>query len=332
MDQVPDPVAPQTEAEPRVALFSLVSGEGDGFLLGQAAGDAAGGAWELGYSAVTEQATVIAYQLIEHREIDGQRLLRDIRELDGLEGDEPVYRGETSHFRVWLDRAAAGAPVPEEEPSLDGAPRATPVGVAFRHDAAKVVDEALRLNRPFHADASSLAAGAIAAAAVAAACFGQAGMDLVAGVSEAVLPALPRLAGEASGAERLDHLVSDFERARSLVGSTDGAQILSRLGGEDPDPVHTMLTGLILAAHITDRPHLPLEESARLGGSVLGAAVGAIVGARVGIRAWPWVFANDTWFAEIGRRLVRGPDEVRDLPIPYAVEFHITSGERPGYY
>lgn len=332
MEQVPESGRPDPGSAPSGALYSLVSGEGDGFLLGQAAGDAAGGAWELGYSAVTEQATVIAYQLIEHREIDGRRLLRDIRELDGLEGDEPVYRGETAHFRAWLDRAAAGAPVPEEEPSLDGAPRVTPLGVAYRRDPARVVTEALRLNRHFHSDASSLAVGAIAAAAVAASCFGQSGIDLVAGVSEAVLAAMPQLSEESSGTERLDGLASDFERTRTLVGSTRGPEVLSRLGGASPDPVHIMLAGLALAATVTTRHHLPLEEAARIGGSVLGAAVGAIVGARVGIRAWPWVFANDTWFAEIGRRLVRGPNEVRDLPIPYAVEFHITSGERPGFY
>jgi ADP-ribosylglycohydrolase len=313
-------------------LFSLVAGEGDGFLLGQAAGDAAGGVWELGYSAVTQQSTVIAYQLIENRRLDPQRTLRDIRELDGLEGDEPVYRAEAAHFRAWLDRAAAGAPVPEEEPSLDGAPRVTPVGVAFRRDAARVVAESVTLNRLFHRDASSLAAGAIVASAVAASCFGQSGIDLIAGVSEAVLPARDEIGAGTNGAERLERLGDDIGRARDLVGRSQAEEIHAGLGGDDSDPIQMALTGVILAANVWSRPHLPLEEAARLGGSVLAAAVGGIVGARVGIRPWPWVFANDTWFAEIGRRLVRGPDEVRDLPIPYAVEFHITSGERPGFY
>jgi hypothetical protein len=56
------------------------------------------------------------------------------------------------------------------------------------------------------------------------------------------------------------------------------------------------------------------------GGSETGAVTGAIVGARSGLRLWPWRVANETWFAEIGRRLVTRYREVRDLPIPYAVE------------
>jgi hypothetical protein len=93
-----------------------------------------------------------------------------------------------------------------------------------------------------------------------------------------------------------------------------------------------VLAGLLLAAPVAPRHHVPISSAAQIGGSRLGAVVGAIVGARVGIRAWPWAFANDTWFAEIGRRLVRGPDEVRDLPIPYAVEQHLMSGGRPGFH
>ena len=58
--------------------------------------------------------------------------------------------------------------------------------------------------------------------------------------------------------------------------------------------------------------------------------VGGIVGARVGIRAWPWAFANDTWFAEIGRlvRAQRSPGPAHSR----AVEHHLISGERQGLY
>ena len=311
------------DPEPR---FTLIAGEGDGIMLGLAAGDAAGGASELGYSAVTEQATVIAYQLIEHRRLGPAELVRALREMDGAEGGEAVYRSETSQFRAWLDRAAAGSPVPEEEPCLDGVARAAPLGVAFRDDPAAVVGETLAMSRLFDRDASSRAASVISASAVAAASFGQSGADLIAGVTQAAAPALDAVAVGSAGRERLGSLESDLTGLVGAVGVEDGAQAMDRAGGDPSDPIHLMLAGLLLAAPVAVPRHGPIGEAARIGGSTLGAAVGAIIGARAGIRVWPWDFANDTWFAEIGRRLTRGPDEVRDLPIPYAVEQHLILG------
>jgi ADP-ribosylglycohydrolase len=320
------------EDGPSEPLFSLVAGEGDGFMLGAAAGDAAGGAWELGYSAVAEQITVLSYQLIQHRHLDTTRVIQVLRELDGSEEGDPVYRAETPHFRAWLDRAAAGSPVPEEEPSLDGVARAIPIGVAFRRDPEAVTWEATELGRLFSRDAGSVAAGAVAAAAVAASCFGQSGRDLIVGVTETVVPVIKTLGDGLYGSQRLDTLEAELGRLFEAVGVGDGKEALAYAGGDAHDPIQVMLAGLLLAAPATDRYHTPIEQAAKIGGSTLGAAVGGIMGARVGIRAWPWAFANDTWFAEIGRRVTRGPDEVRDLPIPYAVEQHLISGSRPGFH
>ncbi len=89
---------------------------------------------------------------------------------------------------------------------------------------------------------------------------------------------------------------------------------------------------LLLAAPVNERYHTAVEQAARVSGSPAAAIVGAMIGSRVGIRAWPWAFANDTWFAEIGRRVVRGPDEIGDLPIPYAVEQHLMSGSTRGFH
>lgn len=318
-----------TDNEP---LFSLVSGEGDGFMLGVAAGDAAGGAWELGYSAVTEQITVICYQLIQHRHLDPTMITRRVRELDGSEDGGSVYRAESPHFRVWLDRAATGSPMPDDEPATDGIARAVPVGVAYRRESRHVVEGAIELSRIFHRDAGSIAAGAISASAVAASCFGQTGRDLVAGVAEAVMPAIDDIAGGAVGEGRLESLEQDFSTAMDAVGTTSGEEVLASLGDDPADPIHQALAGVALAAPADEVPHGPVEQAARIGGSILGAAVGAIIGSREGIRAWPWAFANDTWFAEIGRRLTRGPDEIRDLPIPYAVEQHLITGVRADFH
>jgi ADP-ribosylglycohydrolase len=314
------------------ALYTVVAGEGDGFLLGLAAGDTAGGAWELGYSATTEQATILSYELITKRALDVDGVVAGFLEMDGLHEEEPVFRSESPEFRAWLDRARAGKPVPGPEPSLDAAARGPALGVAFRGEPEKLVETAIELGRGFHSDGPTVAAGVIAAAAVAASCFAQSGLDLIAGVGETV-----ELCGEdfAKGLDRADRVAGLAEEVRGLVpavGVTSGQEAVDAVGGTTDDPVRMMLAGLLLAAPVAHRHHVPISEAANLGGSRLGAIVGAIVGARVGIRAWPWAFANDTWFAEIGRRLVRGPDEVRDLPIPYAVEHHLMSGGRPGFH
>jgi hypothetical protein len=255
-----------------------------------------------------------------------------LRELDGSEDGEAVYRAETPSFRSWLDRAAAGRPVPEYEPCLDSVARAVPIGVTFSNDPRSVSWEALELGRLFDADAGSLTAGVISAASVAASCYGQAGRDLIAGVRETVFPVLEAIASEAENAARLESLPDEFDRLIEATGVVDATAAMLVVGGDRSDPLQVMLAGLLLVAPATERHHLPIEQAARIGGSVLAAAVGGIMGARVGIRAWPWAFANDTWFAEIGRRVARGPDEVRDLPIPYAVEQHLMTGARPGLH
>ncbi|MFQ5522089.1 MAG: ADP-ribosylglycohydrolase family protein [Acidimicrobiia bacterium] len=313
-------------------LFRLVSGEGDGFMLGVAAGDTAGGASTLGYSAVAVQVTIIAYELIEHRQLDYDRLVRALLELDGAFDGERVFRGESPEFRSWLDKAGTGQPLPVPSRSLDAAPRGVPLGVALRRQPEAVIAESVRLGRLFHSDASTVAAGVVAAAAAAASCFAQIGRDFITGTAEAVVPHIETIAAGLEEPQRLERLAADFDRALAGIGVSSGPEALARLEGDEDDPLTLVLAGLMLAAQRDVRFHLPVEQAARIGGSPLGATVGGWIGARIGIRAWPWAFVNDTWFAEIGRRLVRGPDEVADLPIPYAVEHHLISGETPGFH
>ena len=302
-------------------------------MLGLAAGDTAGGLWELGYSAITEQATVIAYQLIEGGALDLDAVVFALRELDGANEEEPVYRAESPQFRAWLDQAAAGRPVPEEDPSLDAAPRAVPLGVAHRRDPGRLRDQALALGRLFHDDPPSILSGMVTAGAVAASCFGQSGRDLITGIIEIAEPVAATLGPDPASGREPGDFVEGLRQIAGHVGVTDGDEALAIVTeGGDPAPWDLVRAGLLLSAPVVERSHLPVEQAARIGGSPLAAMVGGIVGARVGIRAWPWAFANDTWFAEIGRRLVRGPNEVRDLPIPYAVEHHLISGERQGLY
>ena len=316
-----DPVEESVPAEvSSEALYTVVSGEGDGAMLGLAAGDAAGGAWDLGYSAVTEQATIVAYDLIFSGSVDTDRIVAGMLDMDGAGDNEAVLRAESPEFRAWLDRAHNRGVSPGDEPSLDAAPRAVLVGVAFRREPERLVGEAMELTRLFHTDADTLASAVVAAAAAGASCFAQSGMDLLAGVAE-VLDSAP-ISPEVG------------ERVRNLMDPnwvTSGEAALERVGGGG-GPLDLVLAGLALSAPFSGRPHPAIEQAAKIGGSRLGAVVGCLIGARVGIRAWPWPFANDTWFAEIGRRLVRGPRELRDLPIPQAVEQHLMSGERRGFH
>jgi ADP-ribosylglycohydrolase len=274
----------------------------------------------------------MAYELIARRELDHTRLVAALLEMDGVDEEEPVFRAEGPEFRMWLDRARAGQPVPGEDPSLDAAVRATVLGVAYRRDPKGLVSATTRLGRLFHNDAGTVAAGIMSASAVAASCFAQSGMDLIAGVGETIGEALEDIGTGLVREERIHRLQDEVTAVIPAVGTVTGEGALDVVGGDVQDPIQMVLAGILLAAPVAHRHHLPIEQAARIGGSNLGAIVGAIVGARVGIRAWPWAFANDTWFAEIGRRLVRGPDEVSDLPIPYAVEQHLMSGGRPGFH
>jgi ADP-ribosylglycohydrolase len=203
--------------------------------------------------------------------------------------------------------------------------------VALRRDPVALRETVVEVGAVFHSDLSSIVAGVVTAAAAAASCFGQSGRDLIAGVVETVELTANQVGPglKYTGAPSWEDLIADLRLLMDHVGVTEAADALAIVDAEAvPEPWDLLRVGLLLAAPLAERAHIPIEQAARVGGSTLGAVVGGVIGARVGIRAWPWAFANDTWFAEIGRRLVRGPKEVSDLPIPYAVEQHLISGER----
>jgi hypothetical protein len=88
-----EPAVPSRTVTDPESRFSLVAGEGDGAMLGLAAGDSAGGLWELGYTAITEQATVIAYELIEHGGLEVDSLVGAMRGGAGVPDGEPSAEG-----------------------------------------------------------------------------------------------------------------------------------------------------------------------------------------------------------------------------------------------
>lgn len=310
--------------DPNEPLFSLPLGEGEGAMLAAAAGDVAGGADPKGYSAVTQCATVVAYHVMVRGEVDRSALEQELLEMDGhLDGDVSTFRGASEELRSWLDSAAGGEAAAWPAPSAEPSSRVAPLAVWLRRRPDALVTSAVTVARMTHLDASTVVLAAASAAAVAAACFAQAGRDLLLAGAETAERALETIETERyrfAGVDAAEGIPARLRELTELVELPIADKVAAfvpegRVGGIDG-----VLFGLLVAAPMTVDPIKAIEAGGVHGGSPVGALVGAIVGARTGLRRWPWVVPNDTWFAEIGRRLAAHNSEVRDLPVPYAVE------------
>lgn len=309
-----------------VPLFSLPVGEGTGALLAAAAGDVAGGAAPNGYSAITQAATVVAYHAIQVAGVQQDRLVRDLLALDGTEDGIRCYRGESALFRGWLDSVHAGAPQPAAESTSEFAGWMTALGVWFRNDPVSLVEAALGVARLISVHAPSVVAAAAVAGAVAGSCFVQSGRDLVYGAAETAEEALGRLVGSTGmiGMDEAEVLPRQLRSLAAVVAGTPREIVGSIAADNGPRGHEGALLAILLGASKLNEPVKLIEAGAMSGGSDVGAIVGGVVGARSGLVRWPWRIPNDTWFAEIGRRLVNHVSEVRDLPVPFAVEERLT--------
>lgn len=323
-----------THLDPNEPLFSLPMDEGAGALIGAVAGDVAGGADERGYSAITQVSTVVAYQLLESGTIDREKLQAEILMMEGIPDGRPTFRGCSEDFRQWLDSAKTGTPAVSAAPSSEPAARTVPVGVWFRREPEELVRAALASSRITHLDAATAIAAAAVAGAVAGSCFVQAGVDLVYGAAETAERALDDIADEHfrfGDIERARGFPTRLRQSASLV-SLGPREIMAKISDHNgPMGTDGALAGILLGASKLNESVRLMEAGAMAGGSEVGAIVGGIVGARTGLIRWPWRVPNDTWFAEIGRRLVNRNTEVRDLPIPHAVEERMlqTTSTRP---
>ena len=306
-------------------LFSLVNGEGAGALLAAAAGDVAGATSGVAYSALTQQATVVAYHLMINDGVQGSSLAKEWSELAADESNPSVYRAASPDFEIWVSGIESGEARRSSRPSAEPAARVTPVGVWFRRRPEELVVAALEVSRLTHLDATTAVAAAAMAGATAASCFAQSGRDLLAAAGEIANQGLLRVDEEATftNVDEARRFPRRFLEASSLVRARP-EQVVAEIGWhQGPDEV---LMAVALACGSDHTPDQVLRVAAATGGSRLAAMVGALVGARDGIRNWPWPVPNSTWFAEIGRRLVSGHREIRDLPVPYFVEEILTHG------
>ncbi len=309
--------------DPNAPLQSLQKDGGAGALLAAAAGDVAGRNVAGTYGANTQIGTVLAYHLMRNGAVDRDVFRAEVMLLDGVGETHQVYRGEEPDVRTWLDSVRNGTAGASTEDTAGPAVRTLPAGLKFRHDPEALVTAVLQASRMTNLNAASVLAAVIAAGAVAASSFHQVGKDLFLGAAETADQALSELVGE-------EFRFSDMERALQLPGrvrelcslvDSDLKDVVGELAGDNgPQGVD----GVLLATAIAGNKHFDavrlIDAAAQAGGSNVGSIAGAIVGARQATSMWPWRVPNDTWFAEIGRRLVAGETETRDLPIPYAVE------------
>ncbi len=296
-------------------------------MLAAAAGDVAGGASPIGYSALTQQATILGYHVLREDGVERPLLAQDWLEL-GTDGETPsVYRAPSVEFEAFLLATREGEAAAISEASIEPAARIHSIGVWFRRQPDRLVEAAMAASRLTHVDATTVLAAVTVAGAVAASCFAQSGRDLVKASSEVAGRCLKAMSKEEFLYSRLDDARSF---ARLLEESVDwvgrpATELVGRLEPADHPP-YLGLLAVQIAAPFGGEPYRQVEMAASQGGSYLATMVGAMVGARSGLRLWPWVVPNDTWFAEIGRRLVTGNRETRDLPVPYNVEERLTFG------
>lgn len=317
---------PPVGTDANAPLFSLPVDGGAGTLLGMAAGDALTDPGGRGhYSVTTQLATVLAYHVIERGEVDPGQLVADILLLDGLDGKESVYRRPGEDLATWLASARLGLPSPLVRPACETSTWVAPLGMWFRDDPAGLVEATVAAVTLIHGDGRSSASGVAVAGAVAGSCFAQSGADLVLGAAETVEMALG--AGLRIDGGEARAVAGSLRRLAPTVADASVDGLVAALGGQDPG-LDAAIVGIILAASRARPGPEIVVEAGRVAGGCAAAVAGAIVGARMGLVRWPWLVANDTWFAEIGRRLIDHSREVRDLPVPFAVEQHLALSRR----
>ncbi len=210
-------------------LFSLLNGEGAGVMLAAAAGDVAGGNSPIGYSSITQQATVVAYHLLRNDGIDRALLAEEWKELGADTENPSVYSAPSDTFVAWLEAASRGEGAATVEPSSEPAARVYPVGVWFRRDPERLVNAAMSVARVTHIDASTVVGAVTIAGAVAASSFAQVGRDLLQGSIELIDRALAEI-------DKEDYLFSRMDDAHLLPArSARGGGLGDQPGSGSPE-------------------------------------------------------------------------------------------------
>jgi len=275
------------------------------------------------YTARTQAMTVVSYHVIGNDGIDSDVLVRDLLELG--RSSSFVYVNPSEEFRAWLAAAEDGARIASGVPSSEPATRVIPLGIWFREDPERLVEATIEATRIETLDASSIVVAAAVSGAIAACSHVMSGWDLLLAAQETATRAIQALRPEryrVAAFDRTAQVVDALGSSRSLVGKS-----YAEVAGLEINPsLVPAVAAIVMAAGTTGDPVMVIDDAARNGGVDAGVLTAAMVGARAGLRRWPWRVPNETWYAEIGRRLVIHERELRDLPIPFAVEERIRSG------
>lgn len=304
----------------------IVRDNGAGCLLGLAAGDQGSGA---AYGHHSQLAMLVAYELLRTGGIEEADLRRSVSRLTGGRAGRSRVRGAP----LWLD----GYLKQEHESGLGAGPhggtdvatRCVGIGVWHRNDVPALVADSVRAAAATHTDRPSILTAVAMAGAVAALSHGQHGRDLVAGSLEVAQMAASRIDSDPVFVGESGVVPAMLRRLIPLVGEPP-ATIVARLEVER-DSLASVLAGIAVGAPLVPDPFELISGTAGLRRRDVEIVVSALVGTQVGVVRWPSSIANDTWFAEVGRRLASGTQRVADLPDLFEVEDRLSHGPPAGY-
>lgn len=279
------------------------------------------------YTSQTQIATVLAYHLMEYGSIASPELASSLVGLhDRPKGSLYVDLGPAT--LDWLDRSLAGPTRPMVAATVEPAGWIAPLAVWFLDDVDAMVRSVTEVVAMVTLDAPSVVTAGIAVGAIAGASMLMTGQDLVLGAAETGMAVFERLTAhrrfnDLEVAERIPPALDDVKAAMRST-SLEVEALLARAGV--PDRVLPVLQAIVVGADGATDGIRRIELACALGPEA-AVVVGAMVGGQGGLRRWPWRVSNETWFAEIGRRLQARNAEFRDLPIPYAVEERMRIGD-----
>lgn len=299
---------------------------GAGCLLGLAAGDQGSGA---AYGHHSQLAMLVAYELLRTGAIEEVSLRHAVGRLAGGRAGRSRIRGAP----LWLD----GYLMQEKTSGLGAGPhggtdvatRCVAIGVWHRDDVPALVADSVRAAAATHTDRPSIEAAVALAGAVAALSHGQHGRDLVAGALEVAQMAGSRIDGDPLFVGDSGSIPAKLRRLVPLVGEPPSA-IVARAEAER-DSLGSVLAGIVIGAPLLSDPFDLISSAAVLRRRDVEVVVSALVGTQVGIVRWPSSIANDTWFAEVGRRLAERTRGIGDLPDLFEVEDRLSHGPPAGY-